>query len=123
MPEEKPAVIEGQQTNILTVDKKIHYFGMEDVSPIFAEIAAVRHSEQIFQILFFNTVVPIGESPEAIEALEAVPAKCVARIYVTPSLMRDLYNAMETNMRNWQKLIEYRRAEVAAESNKKTEEP
>ncbi len=91
--------------NVSVVEKPLRYYGMEDVVPIFAELAAVRHTDQVFSLLFFQTGVPITEDRSVFEAMPEVTAKCIARIVITPKLMGELYKAMETNMQNWQKLI------------------
>jgi Protein of unknown function (DUF3467) len=122
----EPAITHGQVVRAFTVDKALRYYGMEDVPPIYAELAAVRHSEHVFQLLFFQTVVPITDDKTEIAAMEKVPAKCIAKIIVSPKLMRDLHAAMETNMRNWERLIEYQQAQAAsvrAPEPEKAEEP
>lgn len=111
MADEKPATPEGFATKISVVEKPINYSGMDNVLPIFADLAAVRHSEQVFSLFFFQTIVPITDDQTVFDRMQDVPAKCIARIVLTPKLMGDLYAAMGTNLQNWEKLMHFRKAE------------
>ncbi|MCM3873688.1 MAG: hypothetical protein ND895_23625 [Pyrinomonadaceae bacterium] len=99
---------------VLFIEKKVRYYGAEDVLPIYAELAAVRHTEHIFQLLFFQTVLPVTEDPKEYVKLEEIPARCLARIVIPPELMSDLYRAMGTNMEKRQKLLELKQKGVEA---------
>ena len=120
MAEEQPTAPEEPfAVKISVIQKPINYYGMEDVVPIFAELAAVRHSEQVFSLFFFQTAVPITEDPEILAEMQNVPAKCIARIVLTPNLMGELYTAMGTNMQNWEKLMHARKQEIEKATSEK----
>jgi len=111
MAEEEPAAREESATISFVTEKPIHYYGMDDVVPVFGELAAVRHSEQVFSLFFFQTVVPITEDRAVLEGMREVPAKCVAKIVLTPKLMAEMHKAMQTNIESWQKLMQLRKEE------------
>src|SRR5258708_19200318 len=91
---------------IFFVKRKVRYYGAEAIVPVFADLAAVRHSEHVFQLMFFQAVLPITEEAQDLVNLQEVPARCIARIVLPPELMSDLYKAMESNMAKREKLLE-----------------
>jgi hypothetical protein len=119
MPEaEASAENEGKLTDVdkanklFFIEKKVKYYGTEDIIPIYAELAAVRHTENVFQLMFFQAVLPVTEDAKEYTKLEEIPARCLARIVIPPELMSDLYRAMGANMEKRQKLLELKQKGV-----------
>lgn len=84
----------------------LRYYGVEDTIGIFADQAVVSHSTGLFTLLFFQMHIPPTEKSEDRLSLEAIPARCVARIILTPALMEQFLNAMEKNMAKYRLLVE-----------------
>ena len=88
------------------VEKPVLFFGLEDVLPLQADLAAIRHSHEFYTLLFFSAIVPVVDDPQKLAGMENVPAKCIARIVLAPSTMERLYEAIGTNMEKRAKLLE-----------------
>ena len=108
-PEAVDPDVQGKKEQIFVVERTLQYYGTEDVQPVYAEVAAVRHTEHIFQLMFFQVVLPITEDPKETAKLESIPARCLARIVIPPELMADLHKAMSINMEKREKLLEFKR--------------
>ena len=84
----------------------IKYYGNEDVVGVFADQVIVSHLGGVFTLYFYQMQLPplLGtegsteDKLRAIEELKQVPAKCVARVVLTPTLMEQFYGAIKTNM-------------------------
>ncbi|MDQ3817540.1 MAG: DUF3467 domain-containing protein [Acidobacteriota bacterium] len=107
-PEEKAA--ESKEYKPLSKVLPVRYYGTEDVVGIFADLAAVQHTAQHFTMFFFQTAIPMSQKESAVLELDELPAKCIARIALTPKLAFDLYKALETNLEKYNKLVEYMQA-------------
>jgi len=65
----------------------------------------------MFILSFFEVWPPaiLGETDEEkqemLDSLESVEAKCVARLVVTPSRMREFIAVMNENLSNYERLI------------------
>lgn len=74
----------------------------EDVPTYYANNFAIQHTESEFVIYFFEVFSPLilGEPEEVqrkMEAIESVPARCVARVVVSPPKLEMLIGALVQN--------------------------
>ena len=83
----------------------------EDLKSNFVVHLVVQHQIDSFILSFFEVWPPVvlGETDEdkqaALDSLESVEAKCVARLVVTPNKMREFLAVMNTNLLNYEKLM------------------
>jgi hypothetical protein len=98
----------------LAAQKPIEYLGVERALPIYADVAAIRHTDQAFQLIFFQIAPPITNEKDALEKLESIPAYCIGKIVVSPPQMFQLYAAIKTNIEQWNELMQRRKAELEA---------
>lgn len=84
----------------------ITYYGTQDVVGIIADQAMVSHSTGFFTLYFFQMQIPPTEKVEDLQKLEELPARCVARIVLTPALLRQFVEAIGKNMERYERLIE-----------------
>jgi hypothetical protein len=97
---------EHDDTILFAGELPIKYYGNEDVVGVFVDQVIVSHLGGVFTLYFYQMQVPplLGTEGSteaklrAIEELKQVPAKCVARVVLTPTLMEQFYGAIETNM-------------------------
>lgn len=77
----------------------------------FVSNIVVQHQPDYFVLSFFEAWLPaiLGESDEekqaAISSVERVEAKCVARLVVTPSKMREFLEVLSENFANYENMI------------------
>jgi hypothetical protein len=83
----------------------IAYYGTEDIVGLFADQAMVSHSTGLFTLLFFQMQVPPTTDVEDLRKLDKLPARCVAKIVLTPQLMEQFNVAMETNIKKHKKFV------------------
>jgi hypothetical protein len=92
---------------VLSREIPIEYYGAEEVVGIFADQAIVSHSAGVFTLLFFQMQVPPPTTVEDLgRNLEVLPARCVARIVLTPSLMQQFRDAMNTNIEKYNRTMQ-----------------
>ena len=78
----------------------------------FVSNVVVQHQPDAFILSFFEVWPPpiIGESNEekqrAIDSIESIEARCVARLVVTPSKMKEFLAVMNENLANYQRLMQ-----------------
>jgi hypothetical protein len=84
----------------------INYYGTEDALGIFADQAIVSHSTGLFTLFFFQMQFPPTPTPEDLRKIESLPARCVARVILTPTLMEQFAEAINGNLARYKKLAE-----------------
>ena len=88
----------------------------EDLRSHFASNIVVQHQPDAFILSFFEIWPPaiLGETDEekqqALEAVDRVEAKCVARLVLTPSKMREFVETMTENLLNYERMIQLQSA-------------
>jgi len=93
---------------------KIERVYPDDLRSHFVSSILVQHQPDFFILSFFELWPPaiLGESNEeekaALEAVDHVDAKCVARLVVTPDKMRDFVEAMSRNLANYEAMMRLR---------------
>ncbi|HZO72784.1 MAG TPA: DUF3467 domain-containing protein [Ktedonobacteraceae bacterium] len=98
------------------VNVAIEWYIPDDIQSKYASNAYVQVGEYEFTLSFFETFLPIfSGSPEEnrakIEQLGSIPAKCVARVVVSPELVPKLIQALQTGLDGYltaKKLLEER---------------
>jgi len=83
---------------IVSRDIPIRYYGSEDVVGIFADQAIVMHIGGLYNLLFFQMQIPLVESLEGMQNLPAVPARCIAKVVLTPLLLQQFHEAIGKNL-------------------------
>jgi hypothetical protein len=84
----------------------IKYYGVEDVTGIFADQAMIFHAGETFTLFFFQSSFPPTEDVDELNKLTEIPAKCVARIVLTPALMRQVSDAITKNLARFDLVLE-----------------
>jgi hypothetical protein len=83
-----------------------------DLQSHFVSNIVVQHQPDMFILSFFEIWPPpiLGESEEEkqreLDALDHVEAKCVARLAVTPSKMKEFLETMSENLRNYERMMQ-----------------
>lgn len=95
------------QTQVRSKVLRLKYYGAEDVMGVFADQAMVQHTPQTFTLLFFQHQVPPTEDLAELQNMDELPARCVARIILTPQLMAEFLSAMQRNMDKHGQLIKH----------------
>lgn len=90
-----------------TVVKPIGWMFPEDLVSRYATRIVVQHEKHEFVISFFELQHPplLGSPEEAralLEKMEFVPAKCVARVVVSPSRIQGFIDALQKNYAKYQ---------------------
>lgn len=83
----------------------IKYSGTEEIVGIFADQAIISHSTGLFTLYFFQMQFPPTPTKEDLQTLEAIPASCVARIILTPTLMQQFSMVIIANLERYNKAI------------------
>jgi hypothetical protein len=84
----------------------------EDLQSHFVSNIVVQHQPEAFILSFFEVWPPavLGESEEekklAMDAIDHVEAKCVARLVLTPSKMREFLETMSENLQNYEQMMQ-----------------
>jgi hypothetical protein len=104
----------GTEDELFFREIPINYYGTQDVVGIIADQAMVSHSTGLFTLYFFQMQIPPTEKVEDLQKLEALPARCVARIVLTPALLQQFLEAIGKNMEKYKLLVE-RQAEKTEE--------
>ena len=82
----------------------------DDLESHFVTNVVIQHQEECFILSFFETWPPpvLGDTPEeiraSIDSIQKVEAKCVARLVVPPSKMRDFLSVMNENYQKYEAL-------------------
>lgn len=76
----------------------------------FVSNIVVQHRPEYFILSFFEVWPPpiLGdneEKQEILESLEMIEAKCVARLVVPPSAMREFVEVMTENLENYEQMM------------------
>jgi len=82
----------------------------EDLVSRYANNFTIQHTEYEFVISFFETFPPLvlgspDERQAQLEQLESVPAKCVARIVVSPERVQDLVQILAANLETYHSMF------------------
>lgn len=99
-PEEKP----------FTKEVPIRYYGMEDVTGVYADQASVQHIGETFTLYFFQEQHPLTDDISVLQKVEELPTKCVSRVVLSPALMQNLFTAIEKNMAKYHRRAAYRQS-------------
>lgn len=84
----------------------------EDLQSHFVSNVVVQHQPDVFILSFFEVWPPtiLGdtdkEKQKALEAVDRVEAKCVARLVLTPSKMREFVETMAENLQNYETMMQ-----------------
>jgi hypothetical protein len=82
-----------------------------DLETHFADDLIVQHRAEFFTLTFSEILYPIllgdddEETQRNLESVEAVTAKPVARIVVTPRMMRKIIEAMTENLEEYERTM------------------
>jgi len=104
LPEESSTIQKGG-----VVMKPLDLIVPDSVSNRFANFAVVQHESEFFTLSFFEIQKPVllattqEDRKKTAEDLSGVPAVCVARVVVPPSHFRKLVDAMQENLRKYEK--------------------
>ena len=96
------------QSNQLVRRVPINRTYPEGLSTYFIENVIIQHQPDHFIISFFELFIPpiLGETDDErlaeVSAVDAVDAKCVVRIVVTPSRMREFLKVMNENLERFE---------------------
>lgn len=83
----------------------------DDLQSHFVSNIVVQHQHDAFILSFFEVWPPavLGESEEekreVLESLDSVEARCVARLVVTPSRMREFVTVVTENIENYERMM------------------
>ena len=105
-PDQKEQISETEE-ELFSREIPISYYGTQEVVGIIADQAMVSHSTGLFTLYFFQMQIPPTEKVEDLQKLEALPARCVARIVLTPALLQQFLEAIGTNMEKYKRLVEH----------------
>ena len=89
----------------------------DDTVTLFANDLVVQHHSNSFVLSFFEIWNPaiLGETEEerekALKAIEVVDARCVARLAVSPDVMRKIVDAMDRNLKKFDEKLEKKKNE------------
>jgi hypothetical protein len=76
----------------------------EDLQSYISSHFVIQHDPERFVLTFYEVFPPIiladteDEAMQAMEEIDGIEAKCVARIVMTPSKMHEFYQAVRTNI-------------------------
>ena len=82
----------------------------DDLQTHFVTNVVIQHTEEYFTLSFFEVWPPpeLGDTEKEQQndsnTDKKIPAKCVARLVVTPARMRQFLDAMNQNFNNYQKM-------------------
>lgn len=86
----------------------------EDLSIQYADNFNLFFSDYDITLSFFQTQSPIITTDTDWEKVEAIKAKCVARVVIPPHLMPRVINILSEN---WQRFLEARQAQLKEREN------
>ena len=98
-----------ENKGVFTKEIKIKRNFPDNLQSYFVSNLVVQHQPDSFILSFFEVWPPAilgdteDEKAEAIEAIDHVDAKCVARLVLTPTKMKEFLDVM---MGNWEKYEE-----------------
>jgi hypothetical protein len=81
-----------------------------DLPSLYATNMVVQHTPHEFIVSFFNVQPPalLGtpeEKAQQLEAVDSVPAQCVARIVVAARRMGDFIQVLQDNHKTWERKV------------------
>ncbi|OIO91309.1 MAG: hypothetical protein AUK02_00040 [Anaerolineae bacterium CG2_30_58_95] len=91
---------------------KIERVYPDGLKSYFVANVVVQHQPDCFILSFFEVFPPaiLGETDDekikALNAIDHVEAKCVARLVLTPSTMKEFLDAMSENWKNYENLLQ-----------------
>ena len=97
------------KNKLIGKDVKVDWVYPENLQSHFVSNLIVQHQPDFFICSFFETWPPaiLGETNEEIrqqfEHIDHITAKCVARLVLTPSKMKDFVKVISTNLKNYEK--------------------
>jgi len=101
-----------EKENIIAKKVRIERIYPDDLQSHFVSNIVVQHQPDIFILSFFEAWPPaiLGETEEekqqALEAVDRVEAKCVARLVLTPSKMQEFLETMKENLQNYERMMQ-----------------
>jgi len=84
----------------------------DDLKSYFVANVVVQHQADFFVLSFFEVWPPviIGESEEekqnALDSIDSLEAKCVARLVLTPDRMKELHQLITENLSSYEHLLQ-----------------
>ena len=84
----------------------------DDLKSYFVSNVVVQHQPDIFILSFFEVFPPaiLGETEEekfqALNAIDHVDGKCVARLVLTPSVMKEFLDTISENWKNYEQTLQ-----------------
>lgn len=92
----------------------LRYYGNENVTGLFADQVVVANLGGMFTLYFYQMQVsPFIGDPESAEfkafqeGIMEVPARCVARVVLTPVLMEQFARAIASNLEKYKRMSEH----------------
>lgn len=97
--------------NLLSKTFRIEHIYPETLHTHFVSSLVVQHQPEYFILSFFELWPPpiLGETEDdrlaALNAVDRVDATCVARLVVTPAMMREFIQVMSDNVERYDAMI------------------
>lgn len=95
---------------IVTKQLQLERVFPENLQTHFVSNLVIQHDPESFTLSFFETWSPLltgtpEEMQQQFDAIDKIEAKCVARMVLTPSKMRQFVQAMSENLSNYENLM------------------
>lgn len=78
----------------------------EDLPLIYSDGMVVKNQDGLFNLYFFQNRWPIAITPEELEAVETIEARCIAHLVMTPDQMKKSIDALVENFGKFEKRIQ-----------------
>jgi hypothetical protein len=92
----------------------------DDLRVTYSDGMVIKNQDGLFNLYFFQSRWPIAITPEEMEAIDSVEARCVAHLVITPEQMKKNIDALIENFRKFeQRLQELINAEETARKENK----
>jgi hypothetical protein len=103
----KPIADQPKDEVIVKAKKPLQFIMTEAALNRFSNYAVIQHDAESFTLSFFDIQKPFvmgsqEEVTKAMDALEAIPTVCVARVIMTPNTFRLLIAAMQSNLERYE---------------------
>jgi hypothetical protein len=85
---------------------------MEDVRLEFADNFIVQHDQDGFFLTFFQLQHPIAFTPESRANIKEIQLKCVSKVFLTPTGLSAVIEALIENKKNYEAKFTYEEVEV-----------
>jgi len=85
--------------------------GAEDVPMTYADAVFVNYAFEDLSIAFFQTTRPIIKTAEEAAALESLPARCMVRVVLSPSVATRLRDFLDLNIQQRAAVLQQKKME------------